>query len=140
MKKYVIDTSVAVKWFSLEEGTPAALELRERLYRRECRILAPDLLLYELANALRFNPRLTADEVKAAVGSVIDLGLEFISADSELLRQAVDFAFRFNATVYDACFLALSDLRGLPLISADAKLIAQAKGFSRLVRLGAEQP
>ena len=135
MKTLVIDTSVAVKWFNLEEDTPAALELRERLYRRECRILAPDLLLYELANALRFNPRLTTDEVKTAVDSVIDLGLEFVPADSEMLRRAVDFAFRFDTTVYDACFLALADLRGLPLLSADAKLIAQAKGFPGLVRL-----
>jgi len=139
MKKYVIDTSVAVKWFSLEEDTQAALELRDRLYRRECTILAPDLLLYELANALRFNPRFTNDDVKAAVGSVIDLGPEFVPADSEMLRQAVDLAVRFNTTVYDACFLALADLRGLPLLSADVKLIAHAKGFSKLVRLGSEK-
>jgi len=136
MNAYVIDTSVAVKWFCLEDDTASALDLRERLYRQECRILAPDLLLYELANALRFNPRLTADDVKAAVGSVVDLGLELISADAEMLGKAVDLALRFDTTVYDACFLALADLRDLPLISADVKLIAQAKGFAGLVRLG----
>jgi hypothetical protein len=43
--------------------------------------------------------------------------------------------FRFKTTVYDACFLALADLRGVPLVSADEKLIAQAKGFAGMIRL-----
>ena len=140
MTGLVIDTSVAVKWFSREPDTPAALELRDRLYRRDVRLLAPDILLYELANALRFNPRFTADDVKEAVDSVSDLGLEFRAADTELLRHAAELAFRFNVTVYDAAFLALADLSGLHLLSADEKLIARAAGFPRLFRLGERLP
>jgi predicted nucleic acid-binding protein len=135
MKEFVIDTSIVVKWFSQEKDTPAAVVFREALYRRECRALAPDLLLYELANALRFNPRFSGDDVKSAVASVSNLGIEFSPADPPVLQKAVDLAFLLRTTVYDACFLALADLLGLPLLTADDKLIAQAKGFSRFVRL-----
>jgi predicted nucleic acid-binding protein len=132
---FVIDTSVAVKWFSQEEDTPAALALRAALFQRECRLWAPDLLLYELANALRFHPRFTAEDAKAAIASIPDLGVEFIPADPGLLRSAVDLAFRFKTTVYDACYLALADQLGLPLVSADEKLIIRAGDFPGLVRL-----
>jgi predicted nucleic acid-binding protein len=135
MKALVIDTSVVVKWFSREADTPAALALRDALYRGDLRILAPDLLLYELANALRFHPRFSQDEVSAAAASVQDLGIEFAAADPDLLRRAVELAFRFMTTVYDACFLAMADLRGVPLVSADEKLIAQAKDFTGVIRL-----
>jgi hypothetical protein len=47
----------------------------------------------------------------------------------------MDLAFRFKTTVYDACFLAIADFRGVPLVSADEKLIAQAKGFTGVIRL-----
>ena len=140
MTALVIDTSVAVKWFSRETDTPAALELRDRLFRRDVRLLAPDILLYELANALRFNPRFSADDVKEAVDSVSDLGLEFRAADADLLRQAAELAFRFNVTVYDAAFLALANLSGFNLLSADEKLIARAAGFPRIFRLGEKLP
>ena len=140
MRTFVIDSSVVVKWFSREADTPAALALRDALYRGDCRILAPDLLFYEVANALRFHPRFGEDDVRAAVLSVPDLGVELAPADAELLGRAVELAFRFNTTVYDACFLALADLRGFPLISADEKLISQARGFSRLVRLSDLSP
>jgi predicted nucleic acid-binding protein len=135
MNAFVIDSSVVVKWFSRESDTPAALTLRDALYRGECRILAPDLLLYELANALRFHPRFSQDDASAAVASVQDLGIEFAAPDPDLLRRAVDLAFRLKTTVYDACFLAMADLRGVPLVSADEKLIVQAKGFKGVIRL-----
>ena len=135
MKAFVIDSSVVVKWFSLETDTPAALALRDALFRGDCRILAPDLLLYEVANALRFHPRFAEDDVRAAVASVLDLGIEFAAPDPDLLRRAVELAFRFKTTGYDACFLALADLQNAPLVSADEKLIAQARGFTSVVRL-----
>jgi len=52
----ILDASVIVKWFSEEEYTDKALEIRERIRMEEERVIVPDLLLYELANALKYNP------------------------------------------------------------------------------------
>jgi predicted nucleic acid-binding protein len=140
MRSCVIDSSVAVKWFSQEAGTEAALVLREDAFSGKCRLEAPDLLLFELANALRFNSRFNAEDVKLALGSILDMGISFHSAEGPLLSRAVDLAFRYRMTVYDACFIALADIRGLPLITADEKLMEKAGNHAGLVRLSDAVP
>ena len=140
MKSCVIDSSVAVKWFSREAGTEAALALREDAFSGKCRLEAPDLLLFELANALRFNSRFSADDVKLALGSILDMGITFHPAEGPLLSRAVDLAFRYRMTVYDGCFIALAELRGLPLITADEKLMEKAGNHAGLVRLSEAVP
>jgi predicted nucleic acid-binding protein len=135
VKACVIDSSVAVKWFSEEEGTEAALALRDEVFSGKRRLEAPDLLLYEIGNALRYNTRLDPDDVKLALASLLDLGIVFHPAGAALLSKAVDLAFRYRMTVYDGCFIALADNLGLPLITADEKLAARAAGHPRIVRL-----
>ncbi len=135
MKACVIDSSVAVKWFSQEDGTGAALALRDEAFSGKRRLEAPGLLLYEIGNALRYHARLGADDVKLAVGSLLDLGIVFHPAGAALLSRAVDLAFRYRMTVYDGCFIALADIRSLPLITADEKLATRAADHPRIVRL-----
>jgi len=140
VRAYIIDSSIAVKWFSQEAGTEAALVLRDAVFSGKCRLEAPDLLLYELANALRFNSRFNADDVKLALGSILDMGISFHPAEGSLLSRAVDLAFRYRMTVYDGCFIALGDIRGLSLITADDKLIEKAGDHAGLVRLSEAVP
>ncbi|MEA2055113.1 MAG: type II toxin-antitoxin system VapC family toxin [Candidatus Thermoplasmatota archaeon] len=49
---YVLDASVVAKWFVVEEGDDIALSLRKQFEEKEIDIVVPDLLLYEIANAL----------------------------------------------------------------------------------------
>jgi predicted nucleic acid-binding protein len=140
LKACVIDSSVAVKWFCEEAGTKAALLLRDDAFAGKRRLAAPDLLLYELGNALRFNGRLDADDVKLALGSLLDMGIVFHPADGPLLSRAVDLAFRYRMTVYDGCFIALADNLGLPLVTADGKLVEKAGGHAGIVRLSEALP
>ena len=135
LKPCVIDSSVAVKWFSQEPGTEEALVLRDEAFSGKRRFEAPDLLLYELANALKHNPRFTAEDVKLALGSLLDMGILLFPADGHLLSRAVDLAFRYRMTVYDGCFISLAEIRGFPLITADEKLIARAGPRANLLRL-----
>ena len=43
----ILDTPVVVKWFSEEEFTDKALEIRERIRMGEERVIVPDLLLHD---------------------------------------------------------------------------------------------
>lgn len=136
MKKYIIDTSVAVKWFCHEESDAGiALQLRVQLLDGYCTIASPDLLIHELANALKYNPNFAAKDVKTALNSVFDMGLDIKKADTLVTSQAIDIAFRFNVTVYDAYFMALSCIEKKPLITADYQFAKRVKGFKRIIRL-----
>ncbi|MBN2265484.1 MAG: type II toxin-antitoxin system VapC family toxin [Candidatus Aminicenantes bacterium] len=141
MKACVIDSSVAVKWFCEEAGTAAALVLRDEACAGRRRLAAPDLLFYEIGNALRYNARLDAEDVKLALASLLDLGIDFRPPGVRLLSRAVDLAFRFGMTVYDGCFVALAGDMGAPLITADEKLVNQkSAGHPRVVRLSDAPP
>ena len=47
MNTYVVDASVVIKWVVEEDGTPEALDLRQK-----GRLIAPELLVAECANIL----------------------------------------------------------------------------------------
>ena len=100
-----------------------------------CSITVPDLLIYELANALKHNPNFTSKDVKAALDSIFNMGIEIREPDSLIIAHAIDIAFRFNVTIYDACFMALSQIEKMPFIAADYKFIERVKGFKGIIKL-----
>jgi len=57
------------------------------------------------------------------------------AAESPLLERAVELAFRYRTTVCDSCFVALADIPGVALVTADEKLIATAGKRAGIVRL-----
>jgi predicted nucleic acid-binding protein len=137
MKRYVIDTSVVVKWFSsYDEGDlDHALHLRRQFAEGECSMIVPDLLFYELANALRFNPRFTPADVRRAVGSVIGMGFVVREASLEMLSLAVETAYDRGATVYDACFAAVAQMENGALVTADDRLYTRFKRLKNITHL-----
>lgn len=136
MKKYVLDTSVVVKWFSKDEDDAEyANKLRRQIQVGLCDITIPDLLFYELANALRHNPNFTSEDVRVALDSVFDLVFDVRKVDSSVIAIAIEIAFKCNVTVYDAYFLALSQLESKPFVTADYKFTGRIKGFKDIVNL-----
>lgn len=119
----VVDTSVIVKWFSDEELTDKALELRQRYVNNEIEIVVPDLLLNELANALRYNPSFDQEDVKNAVQSLFDMDFEILAPSPEILKTATETSFEFEITVYDSMYLALAENLECIVITTDQELI-----------------
>jgi predicted nucleic acid-binding protein len=122
----VIDASVAVKWFSNEEGTEAALNLRDEHIAGTTTLIAPDLLLYELANALRYKPGFNDEHVARALSDILDLQIDIISPGKELLKQSAEAALIYDAAIYDACYLALGQLMGVEVYTSDKKFYGKA--------------
>jgi len=137
VKTYVLDTSIIIKWFSEydEDDLDKALNLRNNILTNKCSIITPDLMLYELANALRYNTQFTDKDVKDAIKSVIDIGLDVRKVEAIVITRAVEIAFKYNVTVYDAYFLALSQTEKKPFITADYKFIKRLKDFKNIMRL-----
>ena len=130
----VVDASTAIKWLSEEEGTPAALKLREEHIEGTTFLSAPNLLLYELANALRHRPDYDDEKVTQALHNVIDLQIDLITPGRELLQQSTKDAYLYDITVYDSCYLALGELMGVEVYTSDRKFYEKAKG-SDILRL-----
>jgi predicted nucleic acid-binding protein len=116
----VVDSSVVVKWFVDEPERSAALDL----LRAEQPLVAPDLLLIEVAHTLRRKVgegRLPGPAATAALTEVMDGPVELVPT-APLSLRAMRLADRAGGSVYDACFVALAEERGAPLVTADERL------------------
>jgi predicted nucleic acid-binding protein len=137
MREFVLDTSVVLKWFSAfgESDLSQALQLREDLLEGAVVFVVPELLFYEMANALRYNPNLSGKDVNEALDSILDMGFEVRRVDKKTMQDGINIAYKYNITIYDAYFIALSRAEGKPLITADYKLAERVKGLKGITKL-----
>jgi len=133
-KYYVLDSSVVIKWFSNEDYTETALELRDKFVEGDIEIVVPDLQIYEIANALRYNKQIKKLEVENAVKSLIEIGIKIISPKSEVMKTAIDMAYDYDLTIYDSYFIALAKDLNFMFVTADEKLYKKIKNL-RFVKL-----
>ena len=134
---YVLDASVAAKWFVREGGADQGLALfiRERYMAGRCRLLMPEFGLLEITNALRFSARAKEAEVASALELLHDLHLEIHQLSWDLLRKANAIAWAYKIAIYDATYIALAEIVGFPLLTADEALLKTMKGHSIVLRL-----
>jgi predicted nucleic acid-binding protein len=130
----VIDASVAVKWFIEEPGTAAA---KEHL-GSEARLVAPDLVVAEVCNALWARVRrgwIEEMQARVAVDLVARCYEELVPAAS-LRERAFAMALELGQPVYDCFYLALAERRRTQLVTADSRLLTRLKGspFLRLMQ------
>ena len=121
----ILDASVAVKWFTMEPLRDKALIIRNKYVNGELDLEAPSLLYYEVANALRYNPRFGIEEVRSAVRALEDLAITIYDFKGELASRAVELAYRFGITVYDAAYVALAAIRNATLYTADKEVVVK---------------
>ncbi len=86
-------------------------------------IVVPDLILYEISNALRFNRAFDLDDVSNAINSLFDMDIEIMVPTREILKEALGFTFEYNITAYDASYVAFAKELGCDLITADRKMV-----------------
>ncbi|MEM1636038.1 MAG: type II toxin-antitoxin system VapC family toxin, partial [Thermosphaera sp.] len=114
-------------WFNVEPLREKALIIRDRYVNGEIELIAPDLLYYEVANALRYNPRFGIEEVKSALKALEDLSIITYDFEGELREKAVELAYRFGITIYDAAYVALAVIRDASLYTANKEVAAKAQ-------------
>ena len=135
---YVVDASVAAKWFVQrgEADRERAVSIRERFMAGQCRLIMPEFGLLEIANAIRYTPRAKEADAAAALEVLRDLNLELHQTSWDLLRKANAIAWAYGIAVYDAIYVALAEIVGFPLLTADEGLLKRMKGHSIVLRLG----
>jgi predicted nucleic acid-binding protein len=123
----VVDASVAVKWFIPEAASPKAVRLRDAHIEGSLTLMAPALLVYEVANALSSNPGLSVDETKEDLEALLMLDIDLIQPTGEYVSSIAEDARRHQASAYDSSYLALAEATSSTLITADVKLHDKAR-------------
>ncbi|CAN5243540.1 type II toxin-antitoxin system VapC family toxin [soil metagenome] len=128
MKSFVIDTSVAVKWFVPEEYSNQAILLLEAEYD----LLAPDLIFAEVGNTLW--KKVQREEITSTIAQeILQTLLSFplhIYETRHLLESAFNIAHTTQRTVYDSIYLALANTFECELVTADKKFFNALKDGS----------
>jgi predicted nucleic acid-binding protein len=124
----VADSSVALKWVVQESDSDQAELLAA------ARLEAPDLLLVECANALWRKTIQGELQVDEALESLAWLRRAPVCLESSaaLLDAALELAAELNHPVYDCVYLSLAIRSGVPLVTADRRLLSAVGGVARL--------
>jgi len=137
----VIDASVGLKWVLPEPDAAAALALRDRLREACAPAHVPDLFWAETANVLWRLTRsrgggLDPDEARGLLDTLRQAPLA-TTAVGPLAGRALEIACAIGVTVYDATYIAVAELRGARLWTADGGLVRAAvgSGWEKLVVL-----
>ncbi len=120
MRSFVIDASVAAKWFFEEEH----FEVARRLGSPQRQFCAPDFIWIEMASILWKRARrheLTLQQSQEILADFMEFPLTIVPSTS-LLPLAFDLAMTYDRTVYDCLYLALAVTVGRPLITSDRRL------------------
>jgi len=121
-RKIVLDSSVIVKWFTKEEGSSSALKLLDSFTEAgSLEITISELAFYEVANALRYKPGFSSEDVERCISNLLELELDVKKLDGPLLLESAEAAFVGKVTFYDAVPAAIAKLEGIQCITADVK-------------------
>lgn len=122
----VIDASVAVKWFLEEEGTAAALRIQVAFFEGILAIRVPAIFPWEVMNALRYSAQFPARDLREAANDLDRAGFATMPLFGAYLERTIELALDLDITIYDASYLALAEIHGCPLYTADEALITSA--------------
>lgn len=123
MDAFVVDTSVAIKWFTYTDEAYIfqARQLVLDIQSGKIIALAPAIFLTELANVFLLSKKLTILQIKTALELLDNSRIAVAAVNKEIITSAVNLADKHEITVYDAIFLSLAKLWNCRLISADQK-------------------
>jgi predicted nucleic acid-binding protein len=126
LRRWVIDSSVVIKWYVPEDDFAAARAFRVP----QIQLAVPDLLFVELSNILwkivrreKMQPARAIEIIEEIVAS------PFVTHTNEsLARDAIDLALATGVSAYDASYVALAMRLNVQCITADQKLFRMLAG------------
>jgi predicted nucleic acid-binding protein len=122
MTAYVVDSSVAIKWYVPEVHQAEAVRLRAS----GAALHAPNFLNVEVAAILWKKLRkgeLTRQDAEDILNDLTSLATVTRHPSGPLVLSAFDLAHRSGRTVFDCLYLALAIQVGGQMVTADEKLV-----------------
>jgi predicted nucleic acid-binding protein len=121
---YVIDASVAAKWFFLEDFSAQA----DGLIARGEQLIAPDLVVLEVAYAALKRLKAGTIDLQAADGVLKDVASTFqhLEPIGKLTSRSLRLSFDLLHPAYDCAYIALAERTSATLVTADLEMIRAA--------------
>lgn len=119
----VLDASVIVKWFCDEEYTDIASEIRDKFLRGNLDIFVPELMFYEVSNAVRYNKAFSEEDRIQIIEDLFSVGFNVIASNKEILSIAMKLAVDTNTPIYDNVYLAVGRLKNCHFITTDKEYV-----------------
>lgn len=124
-KTIVIDASVLLKVYLPDEEAIASVDNLMRDHQQgRLSLVAPALMRYEVANALRtaaYRGRISNQQASEAFSMLLEAPLMYYDG-AWLLEKALQMALQFQYPVYDSVYLALAQSLGTWCYTGDRKL------------------
>ena len=127
--RYVLDSSVAIKWFLAEPDSAKALDIRDNFARGIHELLAPDVFPVEAAHSITRAER--QGRIKPGEAAIffhdIVRNAPVIKPTPPLLIRAIEISLSTRQAAYDCIFVALAEGEGCEMVSADDQLVRKLR-------------
>jgi len=120
MPQYVVDASVAAKWYFEEEHSAEAARL---LAEDDFELLAPDFIRLEVAAVAWkrvIRNEITPEKAEEIVGEVAKVPIDLVPT-VDLVASALHTALQVRRSVYDSVYLTYAVQAGALLLTGDRK-------------------
>lgn len=123
--RYVLDSSVALKWVLNEPGSPIAIRIGEEYQQGIHDLLAPDVFMGEVGHSLARLERRNLINAPDGARKFSDIlaALPVLHPSLPLGVRAYDISSRTRHGFYDCLYVALAEREGCELVTADDKLV-----------------
>lgn len=123
MNSITVDASIVLKWISIknEPYLDKAQDLFNSAVERKIILCAPTLLKLEVTNILLKKKKLTTKECQKALNIIQNANISYVELTDTLVNDSTEKADRYNLSVYDGIYVAVSEFLGNQLLSADEK-------------------
>ncbi len=125
----VIDTSVAIKWLNRdnEENIDKANRILENVRDGQIELLAPELLKYEVGNALLLGKKIAREDIEDLMSIFYSLPITFVTVNQDLANLTFVLAKILGITYYDASFLSIAKQYDATLVTENIKHQGKSK-------------
>lgn len=125
----VVDASVVLKWLLEKEVYfEQSFVLLQNHISKKDELLAPDIILYEVANTLATKTDVTGSIARTSFKKMQGLNLALHYPSYKQISKALKLAKKYEATVYDMIYAVIAREMGLVLVTADEQFIKKT-GF-----------
>lgn len=129
-KTIVLDASVVVKWYVEERNSDKALEIRELFRDNLINVVVPELLYYEVINAIRFNSNIDPVTKSKIADNLFEIEFDTIIPTKEHYTDALNYAIKKNLTINDSIYYIIANEVNGTYVTADEEFWEKTKNKS----------